>query len=120
METLREAVINMIPVHTCDDSKLVPFNKMPKNIEELLSKHDYMFAMLNPRGMMRGIFETIHLNVNHPQWNNIVIKSMTDIKIYTTDGWKKKSFEDVWHQFHDEYINCFAHVFKNKDNLFPV
>lgn len=53
--------------------ELVPFDAMPKNLPELLTKSDYINVIINPNGFFHGIFEAIHVNPNYPQWQNIMI-----------------------------------------------
>ena len=102
---------------------IIPFTLMPKNIENLLTKEDYMHALLHPSGMQRGIFDVIHFNKKYPQWHNVIIPPNTvdQILIYSENKcWEKVSFEGkIWKQFHDEYVNCFLYVYTNKDKLFP-
>ena len=99
----------------------IPFESMPKNIEELLTPDDYMYATLHPAGMMRGIYEVIHLNELYPQWHNVIIPddAVDQICVYTKNGWVKKYFEgDIWNQFNDEYINCFTYLTIHLDKMY--
>lgn len=105
------------------DKTKIPFTMMPKNIAELLTKEDYMRSLLHPDGMQRGIFETIHFNQKYPQWHNVIIlpNAVDDVIIYNEKGcWEKVKFEGrIWKQFNDEYVDCFLHVYTNRDKMFP-
>ena len=102
------------------NNKLVSFYDMPKNIEEILTRDDYIQALFNSYGLQRGIFETIHLNPKYPQWRNILFPSgtMDYIFAFTGKDWEQVHFDTIWRQMHNEYINCFIYIFKRKDELF--
>lgn len=101
--------------------KTIPYRKMPINIDKKLTVNDYRYALFHPSGFMRGIFEVIHMNINYPEWNNIIL--VEDIKdevvIYTEDGWKREKFENAWKQINREYIDCFTYFYANKEKIFP-
>ena len=101
---------------------ITPFTSMPKNIAELLTKEDYMRALLHPAGMQRGIFEEIHFNKKYPQWHNVIVPqdAVDQILIYSENNrWEKVPFEGkIWKQFHNEYVNCFIYVSKHKDEMY--
>ena len=102
--------------------KRIPYDQMPDDIEIKLTKMDYMYALLHPAGVRRGLFEVIHMNVNYPEWHNVIIppNTLDCVIIYTGDGWKYVSFETVWDQFNFEYISCVSYLYKNKNILFPL
>jgi hypothetical protein len=105
------------------DKIKIPFTRMPTNIEQLLTKEDYMRALLHPAGIQRGIFEQIHFNKKYPQWHNIIIlpDAIDDVIIYNENNcWEKVKFEgNIWKQFNDEYVNCFLYVYTNRNKMFP-
>ena len=104
------------------EHNIVPFESMPSNIEELLTKEDYKYAIFHPNGMIRGIYEVIHLNELYPQWHNLIIfrDGEEDARVYTINGWKKANFErDIWDQYYLEYKKCVLFASTNKDKMFP-
>jgi hypothetical protein len=99
----------------------IPYHKMPADIYIKLDYTDYRYALFHSCGFMRGIFEAIHMNVNYPQWHNIIlIKEIDDeVVIYTENGWKKEKVENIWEQLNNEYINCFTYFYENREKIFP-
>lgn len=96
--------------------KLTPITNMPSNIEEILNRHDYIYALMHPEGFQKGIFMVIHNNVNYPQWNNIVIpfNESDEVITYTKNGWRRVKYEQIWRQLHNEYVNCFIYIRQNR------
>jgi len=101
---------------------VIPFDKMPKNINELLTKNDYTYALLHPGGFKQGIFEVIHLNENYPQWHNIVRNPMKpdDMLIYTKKGWVERDFEEIFKIFNYEYVSCFSYAYEHRDQFYGI
>jgi hypothetical protein len=101
----------------------IPIEKMPDNIHKLLTKKDYMYAILHPFGFQKGIFDVIHLNKEYPQWNNIIMNANdgTDLNlvVYTTKGWAVKPMTYIWDQLILEYVLCFDYMEKNKEKFWP-
>lgn len=106
---------------TKNNIELVPFDAMPKNLPELLTRSDYFNALLNPSGFLCGIFEVIHFNTNHPQWHNIKLdEDDTEMMIYTKDGWHTEKFKNILRIFDIEYITCFLYVYNNKETVLGI
>jgi hypothetical protein len=102
--------------------ELVPFDEMPKDLPKLLTKNDYTYALLHPDGFRKGLFEAVHLNVNYPQWHNVMLHphDENDIVIYTRRGWVRKDDEYIEKFFGKEYIYCFIHVMENKTKYYGI
>ena len=101
----------------------IPIENMPRNIHKLLTKKDYAYALFHPGGFQKGIFDMIHLNIDYPQWHNIIMNANdgTDMNIvvYTVTGWAVKPINYIWDQLMKEYFLCFNYVEKNKEKFWP-
>lgn len=109
---------------------IVSYFDMPKNIHSLFTNIDYINAVFNQFGVMRGMYEMIHLNEKYQQWNNMVLleNNNEDIFVYIGgetscglgNGWKKEKFADVYLVFIDSMIKCYGHLIDNLSTIFPT
>ena len=99
---------------------ITPFFSMPENVETLLTKQEYINAILHPKGVFGGFIHIIHSSPLHPEWGNLIIpEEETDYAyVYTEDGWKKDDlYNKIWLQLFNEYVNCVHYYTKNEKEI---
>jgi len=99
----------------------VCLENMPEDVSPLLDKNDYLYALLNPDGFEKGIFDVVHMNCKYPQWNNIIMHANKDdgvddkIVVYTKNDWYLRPFSFVHPRIINETVQCYLYLLENKE-----
>ncbi|MBA3750378.1 MAG: hypothetical protein H0X03_05705 [Nitrosopumilus sp.] len=89
--------------------KPVPFDKMPKDVSDKLTKEEYE-KLVYEKGAMVGLYWAIHVNDRFNEWHNLIIRVFADefdVAVYLSDeGWVRREYKDIKDQLMRRFQLC--------------
>jgi len=93
---------------------IIPFRETG-DVSARFTMIDFGKALESESGRFVGLVSMIHMNLNHPDLSNIMMDvHLQDMLIYTTEGWKKCEFDEIYIQLMKECKDCLAYIQDNE------